>query len=143
MKIPSTNDLLKRLNETISVTELEHYEQEAAKYHLTCTFPEFIEQQRKKADITPAKLIEKAQIQRNYGYQILNGVKKPGRDKIISLCLALNLSLEETQRALTIAKEGILYPKNTRDSVLIFCINQKLSVMDTNELLDIREEELL
>lgn len=88
----------------------------------------------------PAELIERAHLQRNYGYQILNGTKRPGRDKVIALCLALHLSFEETQRALTISKEGILYPKNLRDSVLIFSIHQKLSVMDTNALLDERGE---
>ena len=35
-----------------------------------------------------SKLISAAQIQRNYGYQILDGRRSPSRDKVISLCLA-------------------------------------------------------
>lgn len=143
MDIPTTDELLKRLQSADTISALNDYEQATAKYALVTTFSEFIESHRCKADMTPAQLIESAQIQRNYGYQILNGTKNPGRNKVIALCLALSLSYEEVQRALTIAKEGILYPKNSRDSVLIFCINKRMSVMETNELLDARGEELL
>lgn len=143
MKAPSTHELLKRLNAIDSVTALEEFVEHTSQYHLQLTFPAYLEMRRKKAGITPAQLIESAQIQRNYGYQILNGAKHPGRNKIIALCLALKLPFEEVQRALTIAREGILYPKNPRDSILIFCINKGLSVIESNELLDIRREKLL
>ncbi len=143
MKTLSTNELLKRLNNVDSITALEEYMDYTSKYHLQLTFPAYLEMHRKKAGITPAQLIESAHIQRNYGYQILNVTKNPGRNKVIALCLALKLPFDEVQRALTIAKEGILYPKNPRDSILIFCINKSLSVMESNELLDVRKEELL
>lgn len=80
-------------------------------------------------------MIQNAQIQRNYGYQILNGSKNPGRNKVIALSLALHFSLDETQRALTLSGENILYSKNKRDSILIFSIQKRLSVQQTNELL--------
>lgn len=140
---PSTNDLLKRLNSATSVSDLEKYNEETAQYSLVTSFTEYIELHRQAIGISVAQLIADAYIQRNYGYQILNGTKKPGRNKVIALCLALKLSLEDTQRALTLAKEGILYPKNTRDSIIIFCINKKMSVLDTNALLDEKEQELL
>lgn len=140
---PSTNDLLKRLNSATSVSDLEKYNEETAQYSLVTSFTEYIEMYRKMTGISVAQLIADAEIQRNYGYQILNGTKKPGRNKVIALCLALKMSLEDTQRALTLAKEGILYPKNARDSIIIFCINKKMSVIETNELLDEKEQELL
>lgn len=140
---PTTNDLLKRLNSATSVSDLEKYNEETAQYSLVTSFTEYIEMYRKMTGISVAQLIADAEIQRNYGYQILNGTKKPGRNKVIALCLALKMSLEDTQRALTLAKEGILYPKNTRDSIIIFCINKKMSVMETNELLDEKAQELL
>lgn len=143
MNIPTTDELLKRLQSADTLSALNDYEHDIAKYPLVTSFSEFVETHRVKAGITPAQLIESAQIQRNYGYQILNGTKNPGRNKVIALCLALSLSYEDVQRALTTAGEGILYPKNTRDSVLIFCINKKMSVMETNELLEARAAELL
>lgn len=140
---PTTEELLKRLKNIKTESALDTYTLENTDYSLITSFPEYLESCRKSAGITAAQLIESAQIQRNYGYQILNGTKHPGRNKVIALCLALHLSYEEVQRALTLAKEGSLYPKNSRDFVLIFCINKKMSVMETNDLLDIRGEELL
>ena len=90
-----------------------------------------------------AELIAASQIQRNYGYQILNGTRKPSRDKVLALCLALRLNLPDTGRALTLAQLGQLYPKKRRDSILIFSLNKRLSVLQTNELLLEMKEELL
>lgn len=82
-------------------------------------------------------LIAKAGIDRTYGYQILNGTRKnPGPDKILRLCLAARLDLSETQRALELSGQKILYSRDTRDAILMFSINRKLGVLDANELLD-------
>lgn len=89
----------------------------------------------KKDDIS--SIIKKSEIERTYAYQILNGTKtNPGRDKIIKLCIAGELSIKETTRALEISKAGVLYPREKRDAIIIFAINNKLSVQDTNLLLD-------
>lgn len=97
----------------------------------------------KRKKISASELIKKSRIERTYCYQILNGRKKPGRDKIVAMALALDLSLEETQRMLTIAKEGVLYPKSRRDSILIFALNSHYTLIDTNQLLaEYNEEEL-
>lgn len=94
-------------------------------------------------EIPPGRLWELSQIQRNYGYQILNGTKTPGRDKVIALCLSLSLSLEDTQRALMLANAGSLYARRKRDSILIFSLQKGLSVMDANILLtDFSEKPL-
>ena len=87
-------------------------------------------------NVSPSELIKRSRIERTYFYQILNGRKKPGRDKVISIALALSLSLEETQRILTLAEAGVLYPKSKRDSVLIFALNNHYSIIETNLLLN-------
>lgn len=85
---------------------------------------------------TPAKVIKKAAIEKSYLYQILNGKRKPGRDKLIRISIALELDIEETQRLLKVAGKGILYPKEMRDSVLIYCIKKKYDIDKTQILLD-------
>ncbi len=130
----STDELLNILNCINSISDLETFTNTVANNH-TVTFSQYINDLLLSYGLSAAQLIEDAQIQRNYGYQILNGTKNPGRNKVLSLCLALSLSLSETQRALTLAHENILYPKNKRDSVIIFCLNKHMSVLDTNELL--------
>ena len=87
-------------------------------------------------ELEAGELWRAAQIPRSYGYNILSGVRKPKRDKVLALCLALNLSCEETQRVLKVAGAGALYPRTQRDAVIMFSLRKGLSVMDTNILLD-------
>lgn len=139
----TTDELLKVLNSITTTSDLEDYTQKTTAQTPALPFHEYINMHLKDSALNASQLIQQAQIQRTYGYQILNGNKNPGRDKVIALCLALSLSLEETQRALTLAGEGALYPKSKRDSVIIFSINKRLSVQETNELLYQVEEEIL
>ena len=143
MTSKDTNELMHLLQEARTAAQLQTYTDTLAEQTNIQTFPEYLNSKMTEKDISPAELIANAQIQRNYGYQILSGTRKPSRDKILALCLALGLDLLETQRALTLAQFGQLYPKNRRDSIFIFSINKKLSVLQVNELLDEMKEELL
>ena len=143
MNIPTTDELSRQLKTLSTAAELEKYTQELMDRCPVPSFPQYLNHCLNHSGLTPAQLITKAQIQRNYGYQILNGTRTPGRDRVIALCLALSLPLEDVQRALTLAKESILYAKNPRDSVLIFCINKKMTVADANLLLDKNGKEPL
>ena len=134
-----TNDLLKRLNNSKNLEALSEYLEKIDSTD-SCLLNEHIKELMKSRQINSSELIRRSRIERTYCYQILNGRKKPGRDKLISIALALNLELNETQRLLEIAKEGVLYVKSKRGSILIFAINQKMSVLDTNFLLTQYEE---
>lgn len=135
MKHGTTNKLRDKLLSIKSTKELRSLATETESKYGKLTFSEYICEQLSASGLSASELIQNAELQRNYGYQILNGTRKPGRNKVISLALALGLPLDETQRALMIAGEGALYPKNARDTILIFAINKKLSVSVTNELL--------
>lgn len=143
MNKPTTDELFKQLKRTSTVAALEKYTQELIANCPMQSFPEYLNHHLNVSGLTPAQLIKNAQIQRNYGYQILNGTRTPGRNRVIALCLALSLPLEDVQRALILAGESVLYPKNLRDSILIFSINKKMTVSDTNLLLDNKGEEIL
>lgn len=138
-----TDELLKLLKSTRSKTELHTYTQQLASSSPVQSFQDYLISEMNRQNISSAELIRRAEIQRNYGYQILNGQKHPSRDKVISLCLALSLSVTDTQRVLTLANTSILYPKKQRDSILIFCINNRLTVADTNKVLFDMGEDIL
>lgn len=131
----NTNELLRILSSIDSESDLHTLSEELARLEKHFTFTEYLMNKMQEKEIAPARLLESSLIQRNYGYQILNGTKTPGRDKVIALCLALSLSLEETQRALSLAGAGELYPRRRRDSILIYSLERGLSVMETNEFL--------
>lgn len=99
------------------------------------SFSEYLHAYLYTHGIQESELIRTSQIQRNYAYQIFNGSKNPGRDKVLALCLAAQMSYEETQRALCLADLGKLYPRRLKDSIIIFALEKKLSVQQTNELL--------
>lgn len=75
-------------------------------------------------------------IERTYIYQIMNGRKHPGRDKIVAIAIACRMTLPECQRALEIAKEGILYAKSKRDSLMIYAVNKKMCISELQGLLE-------
>ena len=139
----TTDDLLRQLSDINTLSELQNFSTVSQENSSELSFHDYLAGLLEASSFSAGELIRRSEIQRNYAYQILNGSKRPGRDKVVSLCLALSLPLSETQRALTVAGEGILYPKNRRDSILIFCINKGLSVQETNELLYELEENPL
>ena len=70
-----------------------------------------------------------------YVYQVFRGVKNPGRDVIICIALAMQLSLEEAAQLLRIARMPHLDARNRRDSIFMFAINRKLTVPETDDIL--------
>ena len=82
-------------------------------------------------------------IERSYFYKIIKGNRIPGRDKIFLLALAAHMDLNETQYALMLAKEGVLFEKNKRDMIIAYSLDKKLSVPETNSLLAGHGEEEL
>ncbi len=80
-------------------------------------------------------------ISKAYAYQLLNGSRRPTRDKLVMIAIRLELSLKETNRLLVAAEKKELYVKNKRDSVIIYAISHGFILEELNELL--REEDLL
>ncbi len=90
----------------------------------------------KKYGVSKKTAIARANIERGYAYQILRGAKDAKRDKYIRLAIGIGLTLEDTQRLLTITRNGILYAKILRDAIIIFCINNHLDIMKLEWLLE-------
>ena len=87
-------------------------------------------------NLSKAEVIKNSYIQTNYAYQIFSGLKVPSRDKLISLCFGLSLSIDEAQTLLKYAGYAQLYPRVKRDSVIISALENGKSVIDCNIILD-------
>lgn len=130
-----TGDLMNRLTSTESHEELDQYlEQIRDKYPKDLS--SYIKAILAEKGMSIADMQKRSCIDRTYIYQIMDGSKRPGRDKIIAMAVACRMTLPECQRALEIAQEGILYAKSRRDSVVIYAINKKMDIMDLNGLLE-------
>ncbi len=99
------------------------------------TFMEYIKRLLDERGLNAEKLGTMAFLSRSFSYQICSGARIPGRDIIIRIALALRLSLDETQRLLTIAGRNSLYPKVKRDSVLIYAVLNQKGILGAEELL--------
>lgn len=133
--IEKTGDLMDRLTSTENQKELDGY-LEDIKDKYPKDLSSYLNAILTQRGMSKADAQKKSCIDRTYFYQIMDGSKNPGRDKIIAIAIACEMTLTECQRALEIAQAGILYAKDRRDSVVIYAINKKLSVMELNSLLD-------
>ena len=93
--------------------------------------------------LSKSEIILRSDINKFYAYQILNGMKKPVRNKVLPFAFALGLDLDETQKMLKCCNYAILSPKRKRDSIIIFSLINELSLMQANELLYYYQLELL
>lgn len=80
-------------------------------------------------------VIHHSLLDRTYTYQIFQGIRKPGRNKIIQIAIALDLDLDETNRLLVIANHHPLYAKDPRDATIIYCIYNNYTISETNDFL--------
>ena len=82
-------------------------------------------------------VIKKSDIPSNYAYGILNGNRKnPSRDRVIALCIACEMDLVYTNRALKVAGHNPLYSKVSRDAAIIIMINrEEYNIRIINEFL--------
>lgn len=87
-------------------------------------------------NLEKSDIIKNAMLHRTYGYQIFQGIRQAGRDKIIQLTIGMNCDLDETNRVLTLAGHNRLYAKNKRDAVLIHAIAKKSSIIEIDEILN-------
>ena len=94
-------------------------------------------------DMTAAQLVERSGLSKSFVYQVLAGDRAPGRDVLLRMAFTLRLDLRETQRLLTVARKGGLYPKVRRDAALICCIGRGYGLFETDEFLEAAGERPL
>ena len=142
MNQKTTDELMKILSGISTETELGNYTDALPKEGVP-DFAEYVNHIINDNSLQAADIIRDSLIQRNYGYQILNGMRKPSRDKAIAICMEIRLDPAQTDRALMSAGYGKLYSKSRRDSIIIFALNKHLTVMELNELLCDMGENIL
>lgn len=128
----NTQELLEILRNTGNI---ESYLNEYSESFVSASVSEYLTRLIKEKNISKSRCIADAGLQRNYGYQIFSGERTPLRDKVLALCIAMQLSVREVHELLCATGYPDLYPKNERDSIIIFALERGLTVTQTNELL--------
>lgn len=137
----STEDLLEELqNENCKIDEYLKGNGESFVYD---KIKDFWETAIEKSGYSKSNIINKSDFSYCYFYDVINGRKIPGRDKIIRLILTMHLSVDECQEALRISGRSALYPRIKRDAIILFAISNGYSIYQLTELLQNAGEEPL
>lgn len=80
-----------------------------------------------KKGITRAELIKRLNVDRNYGYQLLNGTRMPTRDHLIQIALLLALDIDGLQRLLQIARKRTLYVRDLFDARVFYALKREMN----------------
>lgn len=140
MQKKPTDELMKQLTQN---ADLEKYIKENEESFVNAPLSDILNRIVKEKKIVKSKALKRAEINEIYGYQIFSGKRIPSRDKLIALCIGMELDLEETQSVLKCSGFAQLYPKSKRDSIIISGIEKEQSVFEINGLLYEYKESLL
>lgn len=137
----STDNLFLMLENEKNITE--NWES-VSKHMDALPFHKYLEELISERNISIPDIAVKALLSRSFTYQIFSGDRIPSRNIIVRIALALEFSLDDTQRLLKLADRGALYPKIKRDAVIIYGINNKSGLYKTDEILiSLGQESLL
>ena len=93
--------------------------------------------------LTVQDVVVACNLDRNYGYQLFNGTRRPSREFLLRLALLLKLGEDEAQRLLKIAGRQPLYARSRRDAAVLYALTHGLTMEETQDLLaELGEEGL-
>lgn len=100
---------------------------------------EFFDELLKTLEKKKSDIIRKANLPREYGYQIMEGRRRGKRDYYILIAIAMGLDLKTTQRMLAVTNCGALHALIKRDAAIIFAINHNYDIYETYEFMSALE----
>ena len=136
----STKELMDELMKAHNISD---YFKANSEYLISAELPTYLSNILEKKGLVKSAVIKKSELSEVMGYQIFSGVRKPSRDSLICICVALELNSEEIQTLLKTAQFAQLYPKNKRDSIIINGIANNRTVAQINEMLYDNDEVTL
>ena len=97
----------------------------------------------RQQSISKAALARRSGMSEVYLHQVFSGRRHPSRDRLICLCIGMELTLEDTQRLLRQASYAQLYPKLRRDAIISYGILHGMDLHAVNDALFTRNEKTL
>lgn len=130
-------------NELKRESDLDHFFRQNQKEMDEQTLPDLLLAFLEKYEEKQKDVIKRSMIPASYAYQIFEGRKNCGRDKLLRIALAFPLSVAETNKMLSVGGFNDLYVRNKRDAIIMYCLEKRIGVVDTNDLLYERGEDIL
>ena len=93
--------------------------------------------------LTRSGVVKASNLNGVYAYQIISGARRPSRDKLLCLCIAMKATLDETRELLVRGGFAPLYVRRQRDSIIIFAISHGETILELNNNMYDHGEPLL
>lgn len=90
------------------------------------TFSAFVAACAEQAGAKRAELIRALNVDRNYGYQLLNGTRLPTRAQVVRIALFLRLDVKCAQKLLNLAGREALYVRRPEDARVVYCLEHDM-----------------
>ena len=140
MEEKSTDDLNQEL---MSKDDIDTYIKENRFYFLNQGISELLNALYDKKDISKAALARRAGMSEVYLHQVFSGRRNPSRDRLITICIGMGATLEETQSMLKLAGYAEIYPRIRRDAIIGFGIMHGQELNEINDKLFAEQEKTL
>lgn len=105
------------------------------------SIPEYLNDMLIKYDMEKSDVVRRSGLSGTYAYQIFDGKKSAGREKLIQLAFGFPLNLEETQRLLRFGGHNELYVKKKREAFIMYALEKGYELDHVNELLYQNDEK--
>ena len=133
----------KILEELALSPDFQTFYEENQDHMVTESLSDMLDALIRASGLTKTVIIRRSEISESYAYQIFSGLRKPDRNRLLSLAIAMELSPDTTQQLLKCAGYPPLYVKRPFDSVILYGLHKKLTVPELNEMLLQYGQEML
>lgn len=136
----NTDDLRQEL---MASSDISAYIKENQNQFDDCGIIDLLAEFYERQNCSKAELARRAGMSEVYLHQLFSGRRKPSRDKLLCLCIGMELSLDETQELLKRASHAQLYPRIKREAIICYGIAHHTPLGDINDGLFAENEKAL
>ena len=140
MENKSTDDLKQEL---MSDPDIDSYIRKNESCFVSRSVTELLTEFYERRNMTKSQLARKSNMSEVYLYQVFAGRRKPSRNKILCMCIGMELSIEDTQRLLKEAAYAQLYPRIRREAIIYHGIVHHTPLDEINDKLFEADEKAL
>lgn len=101
----------------------------------SCELPEWIEQKLDERGIKRNMVVRRSRLNQTYAYQIMAGLRRASRDKLMQICFGMGLDVDDACELLEVGHVNRLNPTNRRDIIIAYCLDRGLDVSECDDLL--------
>lgn len=89
-------------------------------------FSIYLQELLKEKSVKRSTLIRALNVDRNYGYQMMNGTRTPTRVQILHIAVYYKFDTKQTQRLLNLAGREALYVRRPEDAKTMHCLEHPM-----------------